>query len=574
MNYLNNLKISTRLILTLSLLVLLSIVLAVQSIVGASSLQSQLEDITSRRMALVADMNDLRLEVNRQARAIRNIALLQDPARIKSERDGIEASRKKVSDLIEQADKAIQSTKGREIYSRMVQARTKYAEGVNQFLDMNEKGPKDKAVDFLLDTLRPIQQAYLDTLNEQIHFQTEASEAAATQAVEAVANLRLSTIIETLIGVVFALILGVWIVRSITRPINQAVDVARAVADGRLDTDIQIRTKDETGLLLAALKDMQDGLVRVVSTVRSGSESVATASSQIAEGNTDLSGRTEEQASSLEETAASMEELSSTVNQNAENAKQANQLAQSASSVAVQGGQVVSQVVDTMRGISDSSKKISDIISVIDGIAFQTNILALNAAVEAARAGEQGRGFAVVAGEVRTLAQRSAAAAKEIKDLISDSVQRVDQGTALVDRAGQTMQEVVSSIRRVTDIVGEISSASSEQSQGVMQINEAVTQMDQVTQQNAALVEEMAAAASSLNSQAQQLVQAVAVFQLSNQHTAPAAAPQARRKSPPVTLSKPVPTSRSKGVPSPRTAASAPQIASASKDGDSNWESF
>ena len=512
MNYLNNLKIRTRLILTLSLLVLLSVVLAAQSIVGASGLQAQLEDITSRRMTLVADMNDLRLEVNRQARSIRNIALLEDPARIKTERDGVESSRKTVGELMEKADKAIMSPKGREIYTRMAQARAKFTEGLSRFLEMNEQGQKDQAVDFLLDGLRPIQLAYLDTLNEQIKYQTESAEEAAAQAVEAVAELRLYTIIETAIGMVLALVLGLWIVRSITRPINQAVDVARAVAAGRLDTDIQVRTKDETGLLLAALKDMQDGLVRVVSTVRAGSESVATASTQISEGNTDLSGRTEEQASSLEETAASMEELSSTVNQTAENAKQANQLAQQASSVAAQGGQVVSQVVDTMRGISDSSKKIADIISVIDGIAFQTNILALNAAVDAARAGEQGRGFAVVASEVRSLAGRSAEAAKEIKQLISASTERVEAGSAQVDRAGATMQEVVGAIRRVTDIMGEISAASSEQSQGVAQVGEAITQMDQATQQNAALVEESAAAADSLRNQAAQLVQAMSVF--------------------------------------------------------------
>jgi methyl-accepting chemotaxis protein len=270
------------------------------------------------------------------------------------------------------------------------------------------------------------------------------------------------------------------------------------------------------GSVLAAMSTMRENLAGIVTQVRSGSDSIATASSQIAQGNQDLSSRTEQQASSLQETAASMEELGSTVKQNADNARQANQLAQGASEVAVKGGTVVAQVVDTMKGINDSSKKIADIISVIDGIAFQTNILALNAAVEAARAGEQGRGFAVVAGEVRSLAQRSAEAAKEIKSLITDSVERVESGSALVDQAGATMDEVVTAIRRVTDIMGEITSASAEQSQGVSQVGEAVSQMDQVTQQNAALVEESAAAAESLKQQAQTLVQAVSVFKLAH----------------------------------------------------------
>ena len=318
---------------------------------------------------------------------------------------------------------------------------------------------------------------------------------------------------------VLALAAAVFIGWSLSRSISSRVDAARLAAqrigEGDLSQALSAAGKDEIGQLLQALSTMQDNLSRVVSNVRQGSEGVATASAEIAQGNQDLSARTESQASALEETAASMEELSSTVKQNADNAKQANQLAQSASSVAIQGGEVVAQVVDTMKGINNSSQKISDIISVIDGIAFQTNILALNAAVEAARAGEQGRGFAVVASEVRSLAGRSADAAKEIKTLINDSVARVEQGTALVGQAGATMSEVVSSIRRVTDIMGEISAASSEQSAGVSQVGEAVTQMDQATQQNAALVEEMAAAASSLKSQAEDLVGTVAVFKLS-----------------------------------------------------------
>ncbi len=316
------------------------------------------------------------------------------------------------------------------------------------------------------------------------------------------------------VGVVFAWLLGLALIRGVSRSLNEAVTLSEAVAQGDLTRHVNATGKDEVARVLQSLTAMQHNLAQIVSRVRQGSESVSTASAEIAQGNQDLSARTESQASALEETAASMEELSSTVKQNADNARQANQLAQSASTVAVQGGEVVAQVVDTMKGINDASRKIADIISVIDGIAFQTNILALNAAVEAARAGEQGRGFAVVASEVRSLAGRSAEAAKEIKQLITDSVGRVEQGSALVDRAGQTMDEVVASIRRVTDIMGEISAASTEQSQGVAQVGEAVTNMDQATQQNAALVEEMAAAASSLRSQAQELVQTVAVFRL------------------------------------------------------------
>ena len=321
----------------------------------------------------------------------------------------------------------------------------------------------------------------------------------------------------TTVLVLLLLGIGILISRSVLNQLGgepaYATEVTQRMADGDLSFKIETNRPGQASLL-SAIQSMRDKFAVIVQEVRQGSESVATASAEIAQGNQDLSARTESQASALEQTAASMEELSSTVKQNADNARQANQLAMSASTVAVQGGEVVAQVVDTMKGINDSSRRIADIISVIDGIAFQTNILALNAAVEAARAGEQGRGFAVVASEVRSLAGRSAEAAKEIKALIDDSVSRVAQGTTLVDQAGTTMQEVVSSIKRVTDIMGEISAASNEQSQGVSQVGEAVTQMDQATQQNAALVEEMAAAAGSLKAQAQELVYTVAVFKL------------------------------------------------------------
>ena len=304
------------------------------------------------------------------------------------------------------------------------------------------------------------------------------------------------------------------VARSISRPLNEAVRIAQTVAAGDLTSRIEVDGADEASQLLRALKDMNESLVRIVGEVRVSTDTIATASGQIASGNMDLSARTESQASSLEKTASSMEELTSTVKQNADNARQANQLAVSASEVAVKGGSVVTQVVDTMGSINASSKKIVDIIGVIDGIAFQTNILALNAAVEAARAGEQGRGFAVVAAEVRNLAQRSAGAAKEIKTLIGDSVDKVEVGAKLVDQAGATMQEIVDSVRRVTDIMSEITAASQEQMSGIEQVNEAVTQMDSSTQQNAALVEEAAAAAQSLRDQAGKLSQVVSVFKL------------------------------------------------------------
>ena len=313
------------------------------------------------------------------------------------------------------------------------------------------------------------------------------------------------------------LALGLLITRSILQQLggepDYAADITRRIAAGDLSTRVEIKYPGRENLL-TALQTMRDQLAAVVSQVRQRSESLASASSQIAQGNLDLSSRTENQASALEETSASMEQLGSTVRQNSDNARQANQLAQSASAIAIKGGEVVAQVVDTMKGINDSSRRIADIIGVIDGIAFQTNILALNASVEAARAGEQGRGFAVVAAEVRNLAVRSAEAAKEIKGLITTSVERVEQGSVQVDQAGTTMSEVVAGIKRVTDIMGEISAASAEQSSGVGQVGEAVMQMDQATQQNAALVEEMAAAATSLKDQAQELVQTVSIFKL------------------------------------------------------------
>jgi len=384
-------------------------------------------------------------------------------------------------------------------------------------VDLAASGKVEQAVDKMNNDCRPLLASLLAAAHEYISYSKAQAHVSVEASAAAYTTQRGLLLAICAFAALAAVVLGWLITSRLTRalgaePANLSGTASR-IAAGDLGPVHGAGTAP-AGSVLASMGSMQAQLVGLIGQVRAGAESIATASAQIAQGNNDLSQRTEQQASALEETAASMEELGSTVKQNADNAKQANQLAMSASTVAVKGGDVVSEVVTTMRGINDSSKRISDIISVIDGIAFQTNILALNAAVEAARAGEQGRGFAVVASEVRSLAGRSADAAKEIKTLISTSVERVERGTLLVDQAGITMTEVVGSIKRVTDIMGEISAASSEQSTGVSQVGEAVSQMDQVTQQNAALVEESAAAAESLKMQALQLVQAVAVFKL------------------------------------------------------------
>jgi methyl-accepting chemotaxis protein len=377
--------------------------------------------------------------------------------------------------------------------------------------------PKRDSVDYLFGTMLPKSQALDAKLAELAHNKEKMAQETNLSNKNAYENSRATLLALVALSALAGTGFGILITRSLTRQLGgepaYAADIAARIAGGDLGTDVQLRAGDETSLLFA-MKSMRDRLARIVSEVRQGTDAIASASGEIASGNLDLSSRTEEQASSLEETASSMEELTSTVKQNADNARQANMLAQTASTVAGQGGDVVAQVVQTMGSINDSSKKIVDIITVIDGIAFQTNILALNAAVEAARAGEQGRGFAVVAGEVRTLAQRSAAAAKEIKALIGDSVDKVEAGTKLVDQAGSTMSDVVSSIQRVTDIMAEISAASQEQTSGIEQINQAISQMDDVTQQNAGLVEEAAAASEALQNQAARLAELVSVFRL------------------------------------------------------------
>jgi methyl-accepting chemotaxis protein len=433
----------------------------------------------------------------------------------------------KISEMQKRIEAMPLSDAERKSFAAIADARKTYIAAREETLRLKKAGDASASIQFetkFTPGLKGYEAAMAAFIDEYSRNRLEAQ--AAAQA----ASARMITIVGGICGafVVVAALLAYALTRSITRPLKRAVQIADRVAEGDLTSDIEVNSTDELGQLAAALKRMNANLRNIVTDVRSGTEVISHASGEIAAGNADLSHRTEEQASSLEETASSMEELTSTVKHNADNARQASRLAATASEVAVKGGHVVADVVQRMSAINDSSKKIADIIGVIDGIAFQTNILALNAAVEAARAGEQGRGFAVVATEVRTLAQRSAGAAKEIKQLISDSVRKVEDGTRLVGEAGKTMDEVVASVHRVTEIVAEISAATGEQSSGIEQVNQAVMQMDNVTQQNAALVEEAAAAAESMQQQAQALAHAVASFKLERTASVDAEAPAAQ----------------------------------------------
>jgi len=509
-----NLKISTKLTAAFALMVAMLLALAAAGLLQMATMWRQTENVTADLLPSVAVLGTMNSAASDfRITEFQHVVNRSSPGKAKVEKvmakqlESFNARLQRYAALIGDAEE-------RKVYDGFLTEWQQYLKIHEDLLLQSRDNDTEEARKILEGDSQKTFDAAKASLEKLVELTAKGSAEASASSASAYTTARITFIVVAVVGVLLALIAAWLLIRAITRPLNTAVAAIERVASGDLDVRVESNTNDETGLLLKALQGMQESLTRTVGTVRSNAEGVATASAQISQGNHDLSARTEQQASALEQTAASMEELSSTVKQNADNARQANQLAMSASTVAVQGGEVVGQVVETMKGINDSSKKIADIISVIDGIAFQTNILALNAAVEAARAGEQGRGFAVVASEVRSLAGRSAEAAKEIKNLISASVDRVAQGSALVDQAGVTMQEVVSSIRRVTDIMGEISAASSEQSQGVAQVGEAITQMDQATQQNAALVEEMAAAASSLNTQAQDMVGAVAVFKL------------------------------------------------------------
>jgi methyl-accepting chemotaxis protein len=567
-NAFNNLRIGLRLGIGFAVLIVAALSISIYARVQLNTINDALNLLVDDRAAKINQVVEIKDNVNVMARVIRTIALVDDPKVMQAEMERIEKARAANAKLLDALDTSIQSPEGRALLKEVTDLRPKFNDGVTKVAELGLANKQKEAVVELLGPFRAIQTPYMAALEKLIDFQKELMAKSSKETDDIVATASAFMIGLALLTGLFGAFLAWVVTRSITGPIAQAVRVAETVAAGDLTSRIESSSKDETGQLLAALKKMNDSLLGIVSQVRNSSDSIATGSAQIATGNADLSQRTEEQASNLQQTAASMEELTVTVKQNADTARTANQLAGSASSAATEGGRVVGQVVATMEDISKSSQRISDIIGVIDGIAFQTNILALNAAVEAARAGEQGRGFAVVASEVRSLAQRSATAAKEIKDLIGESVEKVGRGTEQVSEAGKSMDQIVTSVKRVTDLIGEITNSSQEQSTGIGQIGDAVAQLDQVTQQNAALVEESAAAAESLKHQAAQLAQAVSVFKVNGKgmmgspeplHRAPAAPKASLKPAKPAVAPKPV---------------AAPKPAMATAAAPENWETF
>ena len=519
-----NLRIGVRLgggfAAVLILLTSLTVVGIVQ-MQNASRETDELVNVKVRNERLIGEWAKV-IEVN----AARTAAAwkVSDPAHQKQFETEMAASSARATEIQDAIGKSQLNAQEQAQYQDVLATRKAYTEVRKNVFKAKNAGDMALGRQLYEGEMATRRDSYLASLSKLAQLEAQLLDVTAGQIRSRYENGRLLLISLGVAAILLGIACAYWITRSITRPITRAVEVAQAVSAGDLTSNIVVDSTDETGQLMHALKDMNDKLVSIVSQVRASTDSIATASGEIAAGNLDLSSRTEQQASSLEETASSMEELTSTVKHNADNARSANQLAIDASQIASRGGAVVSEVVSTMGSINDSSRKIVDIISVIDAIAFQTNILALNAAVEAARAGEQGRGFAVVATEVRNLAQRSSQAAKEIKGLIDDSVQKVEAGSQLVDKAGRTMDEIVQSISHVTQIMNQITDASEEQRAGIEQVNQAIGQMDQVTQQTAALVEEAAAAAESMQDQAARLSGVVGLFKLDARQVARAAA--------------------------------------------------
>jgi len=586
MNF-STMKVGTRLALGFALLLLmLALIIALNSINMArmNDSVSSIIHVNNPEIALASEMTE---SVYARAVAVRNLGLMNDPARMRPEMQLITKENEdfaKASAELERMFNEIAETKPEEkaMLANIKTLAAAAAAPMNKAAELGFANQQEETTKMLLEQVVPTQTKLIAALQEFNAFEEAMNVQSAADAARSYQNanrLNLALgLLAALIGVAAAVIITVSVLRKLGGEPDYAAQVAQRIADGDLATPVIVPAGDTTSMM-ASMRSMQERLATIVSEVRSGTETIAAASAQVAAGSQDLSARTEQQASSLEETASSMEELTSTVKQNADNARQANGLAANASEVASKGGAVIGQVVDTMSEINASATKIVDIISVIDSIAFQTNILALNAAVEAARAGEQGRGFAVVASEVRILAQRSASAAKDIKSLIGDSVSKVDAGSRLVNEAGLTMSSIVDSVKRVTDIMQEISSASQEQTSGIEQINEAITQMDQVTQQNAALVEEAAAASESMQGQAAKLASIVSVFKV-NPANGPGSSASAS-----ASVSAPAPaharervTAASKAK-QPNRQISAPVKPAVAKKtpapvGDGGWESF